>query len=193
MTRNPFAWVDGRDNGPFVDHLGLPLPEAGRGSLRQLIGDQGAGKTTHLRFWLDQVGGQYHYIDRDSTAVPPIGPLVYWDEADRLSDRQLIALFRRAKECRSTIVAGTHRDLSRPAKRAGLPNTTVVFGAVDLPLLRSWVDSRLEAALIDRRQPSTVRVSDEELRDLLESRPGVSLRFVGDDLHRIVARQVLNR
>ncbi len=192
LRRNPFAWTaDDRDPGPFLNHLAIARPRPGEGRLLQLIGEKGAGKTTHLRHWHESIGGDYHYVPPEGPFDrAPIGPLVFWDEADRLPDRTLVKLFRRAKDQGSTVVAGTHRDLRRPARKTKFPVDTFEFAPVTPELLREWVDTRMHVAQLEDGSPCTVHVDDADLAAVLAEPEGRNLRGAGDLLHVLIARRV---
>lgn len=183
LSRNPFAWIDDADPGPFLNHLGVSIPLAGSLKLRQLIGPKGAGKSTHLRHWQSLTGGSYYYVEPDVSADPPVGPLVYWDEADRISDRQLMVLFRRAVEIDATVVAGTHRDLRRPAERSGLLVETIEFGRLSPETLDGWCRARIASASLNEPQ---FCIPTEILGQVIDKAQS-SLRDAGDLLHIWVA------
>jgi len=185
LTRNPFAWDDGYDTGPFLNHLGLDTPVADAQRLLQLVGDRGAGKSTHMRHWHKITGGIYYYVEPEGRAVLPIGPIVYWDEADRVSDRQLKRSFKEIARIGGTVVAGTHRDLSKPARASGLEVDTIRFGQLKPEVLSHWCQARIDAASDGRPQflvPGTVL-------DQVCAESKSSLRDAGDLLHMWVARQ----
>ncbi len=185
LVRNPFAWVDDVDPGPFLDHLGLETPEPGASRLLQLIGEKGAGKSTHLRHWQSITGGPYYYVEPVGPADPPLGPIAYWDEADRVNDRHLRKLFAVALKTGATVVAGTHRDLAKPAQASGLPVHTVEFQELEIEVLRQWAEARIAEASFG--EPQLV-IPDEVLRTVI-SRVEASLREAGDLLHIWVAQQ----
>jgi hypothetical protein len=184
LSRNPFAWVDDEDPGPFLDHLHLETPRPGASRLLQLIGVKGAGKSTHLKHWQSVTGGPYYHMEPVGHADPPLGPIVYWDEADRLSDRQLRGLFSAALKMQATVVAGTHRDLKKPAKASGLDCSTVEFGVLPIAVLREWCRARIEASSIGAPE---VVVSDDVLLRVISEVHG-SLRDAGDLLHVWIAQ-----
>ena len=184
LTRNPFAWVDDGDPGPFLDHLKLETPTPGASRLLQLIGEKGAGKSTHLKHWQSITGGPYYYVEPDGPADPPLGPIVYWDEADRVSNSQLRNLFVSGVKTGSTVVAGTHRDISRPAIASGLDVQTIHFGELQIGVLQQWCSARIVDASID--EPA-ISIPEDVLISVI-SQVGSSLREAGDLLHIWVAR-----
>lgn len=185
LVRNPFAWDEGYDHGPFLNHLGLDVPKPQGRRLLQLLGDRGAGKSTHLRHWHNATGGPYYYVEPEGPANPPVGPLVFWDEADRISDRQLKQLFKQVARASGTVVVGTHRDLSKPARAAGLEVETIRFAPLKVEVLGPWSQARINAVRVGA---SAFSVPDGVLEQICADSKS-SLREAGDLLHMWVARQ----
>ncbi len=188
LTGNPFAWVEGKDPGPFLNHRHLEVPRSGEGRLLQLIGVRGAGKSTHLEHWQSITGGSYYYVEPVGKADPPLdGGIVYWDEVDRIGDRQLKKLFRIAVQEHKTVVAGTHRNLCRPATAVGLPITTIAFERLSIDVLDEWSRARIARVAV----PGAPAAFNFVPRDVLEQvidEVGASLRQAGDLLHVWVAK-----
>ncbi len=191
---NPFAFeaLAPADAAQFVDR-GLPAPPPpGSATLVQVIGDKGAGKTTHVMMWRRQAPGPYHYVPRDPRRdrwiAPPVAPLVYGDELDRMPWTVRRRWFRRLAQIGATVVAGTHRDLTAPAQRAGLRVVTHHLGPVDRATLDAVIDCRLRAvSLSSRPVPDVLRESD--VADVHE-RSGGNLREAERLLHEVVAERV---
>jgi len=175
----------------FVDR-GLPEPPPpGSTTLVQLIGDKGAGKSTHVRHWQRRVEGPYHYVPRvpirGRFVRPPVGPIVYADEIDRLPAHVRRSWFRASAAVSSTIVAGTHRDLSGSARRAGLRVVTHHLGPADHATLRRFVDARLDVARCSHT--ACTSIGDHELAEILLESAG-NLRTAEGLLHALVADHV---
>lgn len=185
LTKNPFAWVADVDPGPFLDYLHLATPRPGASRLLQLVGVKGAGKSTHLKYWQSITGGPYYYVEPIGPADPPLAPIAYWDEADRVSDRQLRRLFEAARKMLATVVVGTHRDLSAPARASGLHCSTVELGGLSVAILSDWCTARIAMASIEAPQ---LIVPDDVLVKVISEVQG-SLRAAGDLLHIWVAQQ----
>ncbi|MEM1169872.1 MAG: hypothetical protein AAGJ08_12540 [Cyanobacteria bacterium P01_H01_bin.35] len=68
-------WIDRGFSQP-------PLPR--KRSLIQLIGQPGAGKTSHLMHWHKQTRGSYisYSPSCERWQIPPVEAIAYWDEAD---------------------------------------------------------------------------------------------------------------
>lgn len=188
LRRNPFAWIDGRDAGPFLDHLQLTPPRPGSRRFHQVLGPEGSGKTSHLQAWRASEPGPYYEVNVTSSDDPPIAPIAYWDEADRLADRHLRRVLRRAGAAGATIVAATHRDLGALARRSGLHVETVEMEPLTEGLLRRWADTRVDAARIDGGIDHSIAFSDDEIRAVLGQCE--TLREAGDEFHRLVAERV---
>lgn len=192
LSGNPFI-AEGQPSVPddlWIARAGVPdLPEPGDRRLIQIIGVKGAGKTSLLLHWRGQRPGPYHYVapGRVRWQVPPIGPLVYWDEVDRLAGPVRAFSFGYAAARSATIVAGTHADLSRPAKVAGLRVTTFEYPMLTPTVLQQWVQRRIEAVTVPGRTPSLIL--DEHTAAELCTRVGPSLREAAIALHRWAAEE----
>ena len=112
LTHNPFA-APGHDDrlGPaFVDR-GLPNPPGpGAGTLVQVIGEAGAGKSSQLRHWQRLVPGPHHWVPRApyrsrwTTAPEPVDGIAYGDEIDRMPTPIRFRWFRQAARLGATLV-----------------------------------------------------------------------------------------
>lgn len=152
LNGNPFAAPQAPGDGPphFVDRGFGDAPEPGNGTLIQIIGDSGFGKSTQLAHWRAAAPGPYHYIPRapyrSRWAVPPVGALVYGDEIDRMPVLRRTGWFHTLATTGATIVVGTHKDLSTPARRAGLDVITHRLAPLTAPQVRNLVDGTLAAS-----------------------------------------------
>jgi len=195
LRHNPFAVVDHQSElaeDLFVDRGLAPPPPPGSSTLVQLIGAKGMGKTTHVHHWRRAAPGPYHYVPfepyRQRWSRPPIGPIVYADEIDRMPHLVRSNWFRRAAAARSTLVAGTHVDLELQAQRSGLAVVAHHLGPVDRETLAVMVDRRLCLAALspdgDRFAFSAV-----ELEQVLARSRGV-LRIAEGLCHELLAEHV---
>lgn len=186
LAANPFV-IDpepGVAAGLWIDRAGVPQPpEAGQRQLIQLIGPKGAGKTSLLLHWRDHAPGPYHYVapGRARWRRPPVGPLVYWDEVDRLGEPVRAASFAYAAARAATIVAGTHADLTRLGRACGLRVTTYEFPALTPAVLQTWAGARIAEAALPGRTPSLVL--DLDTARAICARVGPSLREAAIALH----------
>lgn len=183
LTRNPFA----RSNEEYAEGLWLDrgLPERispGGSRFVQVIGPSGAGKTAHLARWRRLDPGPYRLVPQGPGRFlpPPLGPIAYWDEADRLPRLLLAAVLRLAARTGATIAAGTHADLGGDARAAGLLVDTWRFGELDPVAVAAWAARRIAAARLAER---TALELDEETAARIAAGAGGSWRTVADLLH----------
>ncbi len=172
----------------FVDRGLGPAPTAGQGLLVQVIGDSGYGKSTQLAHWRATVPGPYHYIPRAPYrrrwATPPIEPLVYGDEIDRMPSLRRAAWFRALASVGATVIVGTHVDLARTARRHGLEVISHWLRPLTLAQLRALLEGTLNAAGTPR-----VQFSDEDTK-VIASRSGGVPREVCVSAHELLAERV---
>ena len=194
LRANPFA-APGHDDvlgDAFVDR-GLPTPLPGAGALVQLIGEAGAGKTSQLKHWQTQHPGPYHWVPRNpwhsrwATPPNPDGGIVYGDELDRMPSPVRSRWFRTCAADGATLVAGTHRDLSRPAARAGLHVITHHLGPADHALLQEVIDLRLRSVAIGDNMPEFATA--DLVHDVLRASAG-NLREADVLCHQRLAQHV---
>lgn len=193
LTGNPFAAATAiAPPTRFVDR-GLPdPPPPGSATLVQVIGDKGAGKTTHVTHWRSRVDGPYHYVPRRPYRArylpPPVGPIVYADEIDRMPLVVRRRWFGSLASAGATVVAGTHRDLTRPATRAGLRVVTHRLGPASPETLHEFVTGRLQAASAQADAIGPV-IDALDLGEVHHRSQG-NLRAAESMLHEAVARWV---
>ncbi|MGV0024613.1 hypothetical protein [Phormidesmis priestleyi] len=206
------TWIDpyhrlGLRCNPFLaeqvpgvpDHLWLdrgfsqaPVPKSRM--LLQIIGEKGAGKTSHLLHWRQQTGGQYAYYPPEilgRVQWPPGGAIAYWDEADRIPEPLLLVGLTFAKAQGSTIVAGTHKSLNWAAKIVGLRVQTIRLSCLTIAELRDWTTQRIEAVRLTEAASVRLDLSDEVARSIVQQ-SGASWRKAATLLH-IWAAQCANK
>ena len=191
LTRNPFAFSSDRPITP-VDR-GLPAPSYQAGTLVQVVGHKGAGKTTQVQAWRDDVAGPYHYVEPELGSrwtKPPMAPVVYADEVDRMAPPVRYRWFRRLARGRCCLIMGTHVDLSAVAERAGLATTTHVLGPVDRATLDEIVRRRIEAVSLPGHPQFQLRPSQVSA---VHAAAGGSIRDAETLLHELVAELVAER
>lgn len=164
-------------------------PQANGKQLVQLIGVKGAGKSSHLKHWCKQTGGSYRYYPPDwqRFSMPPLEPICYWDEADRIPKPLLYWAFSRAACKGYTVCVGTHVDLTPPARLLGLKVKTIHLHSVSAEDIRQWVALRLQAAELE--QGHKLLFTQGHFESIAQAAQG-SWRSVAKELHVWVAKQV---
>jgi hypothetical protein len=150
----------------------------------QVVGVRGAGKTSLLSRWHAATGGRYHWVPPTPARwrLLPCAPIVYWDEADRVPPVVLLVSLLRARRAGATLVLGTHADLTRPVRRAGLPLHTVTLPCPTADTVMAWAALRIAAACLPGEAPAKLRL-DTATAAQIASSCGGSWRVVGDRLH----------
>ncbi|OKH12918.1 hypothetical protein [[Limnothrix rosea] IAM M-220] len=185
LSHNPFIgeeqlaepteiWLDRGFSKP-------PQPHARQ--LLQILGDRGFGKSAHLHHWRSQTGGSYCYYPAGlgRFKFPPIEPIVYWDEGDRLPFIFLIPALIWASLTSATIAVGTHQDLRFWAKLCGLAVKTIELPPVTPQLLQTWANLKIQAATLPD-QTCLLELSLSEAEDMIKKAAG-SWRTATDYLH----------
>lgn len=201
LRGNPFAAGETAAASPalFVPR-GLPpeAPDPGSGAFVQVIGHSGAGKSTHLNRWRRQTPGPLHYIPYEPYhrrwQRPPVGSIVYGDEIDRMPAPLRRRWFRLLASRSSTLVVGTHVDLSDLARRAGFGQAgadlvTYRLGPVDRDELDAMLDARIAAASIDDRARTVSLLTDDDRQRILDRSAG-SIRRAETIGHELIAERV---
>jgi len=173
---------------------GLPEPPVARSkTLVQVIGDQGAGKTTHVQHWRRSAPGPYHYIPRrpyrGRWLTGPVGELVYGDEIDRMPRVLRRWWFRQLARVEATVVIGTHKDLTRLGKRFGFTVRTHELPALDEETLGTIINRRLQTHALDTR-PVLVSFDSADIKRIFDKSDG-SLRVAEVLCHELLAERVL--
>lgn len=187
LRGNPFVAEDEPGVVPalWIERAGVPdPPRPNERRLVQLIGPKGAGKTSLLLQWRHRAPGPYHYVPPRGAVRfqrPPIAPLAYWDEVDRMGEPVRTAAFAYAAVRGTTIVAGTHADLTRLARACGLSVSTYTFSDLDPATLRRWAAYRIAEAARPGVTP-TLEL-DAPTAQVICDRVGPSLRDAGVLLH----------
>jgi hypothetical protein len=149
--------------------FGLETPIPGRKQFIQLMGEKGAGKTSHLLHWQKQTQGSYCYYPpgREAWKVPPVEKISYWDEADRIPYPFLLYALSKASKQHSTIVVGTHKDLSGVARGFGLQVHKTTLYTLTLESLNIWVKKRLENTLLEGVRESKLKLTKDVAQDIV--------------------------
>jgi hypothetical protein len=147
LRRNPFGELTREERAElavveverWVDLLG------DQGRAVQFMGQAGDGKTTHLLALQRSLpGAVYAYLPEDGPHPPiPLRRPLLIDEAQRLSRGQRGRIFVFG----GPLVLGTHADLSRELRQAGLAVVTYNVGADRSPRqLARILNARIEAS-----------------------------------------------
>ncbi|EMI17625.1 hypothetical protein RMSM_05449 [Rhodopirellula maiorica SM1] len=188
MWRNPFGELtqDERADLAVVDIAELASHVPNSRTALQLIGDCGRGKTTRMLALLRHFPhASYVYLDEDlpCAAIPEGVPLLI-DEAQRLPRKVMHRIFATGLP----LVLATHRDLSRPLKKAGYDVTSYRIGDTNnAPLVAELANRRIEAS---RLGPGPIPTLSRQDADRLVSRFGSDIRGIEGYLYEQVQHQV---
>ncbi|WP_372716663.1 hypothetical protein [Novipirellula sp.] len=188
LWRNPFGELTREERAELavVDVAELASHVQGSRRALQLIGECGRGKTTRmlamLRYFPD---ASYVYLDEDLPcgAIAEGVPLMI-DEAQRLPRKVMHRIFASGMP----LVLATHRDLTRPLKKAGYEVTTYQLGDTNnAQLVADSANRRIEAS---RLGPGPVPTLSQHDADRLVSRFGSDIRGIEGYLYEQVQHQV---
>lgn len=193
LARNPFL-VESEIEIPERLWLnrGFPsVPQPGGHQLIQVIGPPGAGKTSLLTHWRQTEPGPYHHYPPGIRRFrfPPLAEIAYWDEADRIPVPILNLTLKRAAKRATTLVCGTHRDLSGNARRYGFEVITIEPPRISPDELIAWASFRIRAVQIDSDQKLPIELTKQHASSIT-AEAGKSWRTAADLLHIWAAKQV---
>jgi len=194
LTGNPFGGKEHTGGGAMFVTRGLPdPPPSGSATLVQVIGEKGAGKTTQLHVWRERNMGPYHYVPpepyRHRWRPPPVAPIVYGDEIDRMPWPLRWLWLRRLAADRATAIIGTHVDLSAIAAGCGLAVVTHRLEPVDRATLDAIIEARLRGAARVSAGHLRFRFSDADLH-AIHAESGGSIRDAEVHCHKLLAQRV---
>lgn len=196
LVRNPFSTQALAERHVFLDR-GLSQPKPFTGTMVQLVGDRGFGKSTHLHHWRSGEPGPYHYIPlepyRERWSTPPSAAtgIVYGDEVDRMPVALRRSWFRALAKAQATVVVGTHDDLSKVARRAGLAVVTYALAPLTLDELVELLSRRFQsnAITVGTDSRDTFCFTNDEVAEIYATSLGVP-REVDAACHRLLADRI---
>lgn len=197
LTRNPFCVEAVDATSVFVDRGLADPPGPGCSAFVQVIGESGAGKSTHVRHWQRRHPGPYHWVPREPYrsrwAELPLGDMVYGDEIDRLPVPLRSRWFRRLAAAGSTLVIGTHVDLSRLAKRSGFRSIeTHHVPELDASAVADMARQRIAISAVTGKEARAHNLlTDDEIAQLADR--SSTMGEATSLLHQAVAAAVLNQ
>ncbi len=195
LTGNPFAVAPPSGPPPeaFVSR-GLPDPPTeAANTFVQIIGDQGFGKSTHVHHWKSLASDPYHYIVKRPYwrrwKLPPIAPVAYGDEIDRMPRPLRWCWFRQLSQRNATLIIGTHRDLENAARKAGFGTCfTHWLEPMDEEVLRRVLQRRLECSSANNGRP-TFQFSDADISRIFSESQGIP-READAISHKVLAERI---
>lgn len=179
--RNPYHKL-GLHRNPFIapENLEIPsqrwldfgfsqAPPIQKRLLWQLIGEKGAGKTSHLLHWRQQTGGVYYCCQPGwkQWLLPPVAKIAYWDEANRILLPILVISLWKARLIDATIVIGTHDDLSKIAKLFNFEIKTIKLSTLCVENLLQWTKKLIEAERLSPSTPVSLELTLEEASKII--------------------------
>ncbi|WP_345683285.1 hypothetical protein [Novipirellula caenicola] len=188
LWRNPFGELTREERAELavVDVAELASHVQGSQRALQLIGECGRGKTTRMLALLRHFpDASYVYLDEQLPcgAIAEGVPLLI-DEAQRLPRKVMHRVFATGLP----LVLATHRDLTRPLKKAGYGVTTYRLGDTNnARLVAESANRRIEASRLGPGPIPRLSIRDA---DALVSRFGSDIRGIEGYLYDQVQHQV---
>lgn len=191
LRRNPFIALDDLEISPerWLDFGFSQPPPIQKRLFWQVIGEKGAGKTSHLLHWKQQTGGVYYYCQPGwkRCSLPPVAKIVYWDEANRIPLPLLLTSLLRSRCINATIVAGTHDNLAEFASLFGFEIKNITLSTLCVENLLQWVKKLIEAERLSPSIPISLELTTDNAREIVAESQG-SWRKAATYLHIWVAR-----
>ena len=192
LARNPFGELtrEERVNVAVVDidHIAQRANQNHRAV--QLVGGCGRGKTTRMLVLHDQFAdSSYTYLPEDTPCPSiPSGRPVLIDEAQRLPRRVRKQIFATALP----LILATHRDLTRPLRRAGYEVTTLRIGHNNsAEHVCELLNRRIQASRLHSNDPvPQLSIGDATV---LVKRYGSNIRAMESYLYDVVQAQTFRQ
>ncbi|MEO0841680.1 MAG: hypothetical protein AAFY21_20315 [Cyanobacteria bacterium J06641_2] len=191
LRRNPFIALDNLEIPPerWLDFGFSQPPPIQKRLFLQVIGEKGAGKTSHLLHWKRQTEGIYYYTQPGWKAwlLPKIGKIAYWDEANRIPLPLLLIGLWQASLINATIVAGTHNNLAQFASFFGFEIKTITLSTLCVDNLLLWVKKTIEAERLSPYIPINIEFTPDIAEKIIAESEN-SWRKAANYLHIWTAR-----
>lgn len=195
LRRNPFIAPDNLEISPqrWLDFGFSQPPPIQKRLFLQVIGEKGAGKTSHILHWKQQTGGVYYYCQPGwkRCLLPPVAKIAYWDEANRIPLPLLLISLWQASFINATIVAGTHDNLAKFASLFGFEIKTITFSTLCVENLLQWVKKMIEAERLSPSIPIRLELTTDNARKIIAESQN-SWRKAANYLHIWAARTAKN-
>ncbi len=171
LHRNPFIAPDNLEIPPqrWFDFGFSQPPSLQKRLFWQVIGEKGAGKTSHLLHWQRQTGGTYYYCQPGwkKYSLPPVDAIAYWDEANRIPLFLLLTSLWQARCLNATIVVATHDDLSQIASLCGLMVKTITLNTLCTDNLLEWAKKLIEAERLSPLIPINLQLTADRAQKIV--------------------------
>lgn len=196
LRYNPFKQTESLNISTdlWID-FGFSNPPSVKSSLfRQILGEKGAGKTSHLLHWQELTHGPYYYCQKGwlRWRFPTLGEIAYWDEADSIPLPILLLTLIYAR-CRClTIVVSTHIDITWLAALCGFSIEKIFLSTLSTENLIIWTEKALKAAQLSPKNPISLELSQKEAEEIMHKSQG-SWRKAANYLHIWVAKSCQNQ
>lgn len=191
VSANPFApeTTPGVPASLWIDRR---VPPPGASEVVEVIGPRGSGKTSLLLHWRSQRPGPYLHVatDRSRWRPPPLGPIVYWDEADRIPRLIRRKAVHAMAAVGSSAAVATRRPLGPSVRHPRLAHRRVVLGRITAAEVQHWAATRIREVQVG---PADRLVVDDEFAARLAAGSGGSWRAIAEELHTWVARLAAGR
>jgi len=194
LRRNPFIAPDNLEipSQRWLDFGFSQAPPIQKRLFWQVIGEKGAGKTSHLLHWRQQTGGVYYYCQPGwkRWLLPPVAKIAYWDEANRIPLPLLLISLWRSRLINATIVAGTRDNLAKFPDLLGFEVTTITLSTLCVENVLQWVKNWIEAERLSPLIPVCLELTTDNAKKIIADSQG-SWRKAANYLH-IWAAQTAN-